>query len=212
MRGEPLACSREQPRAQPDALAFGPEVELVDLTLLLELARPIAADGGVARYSAADLDDQHRRGAPDRVLPPQPATAVDHRGERPVRDDSRIGVLPSVAMHLSDCVRVAGFGLADIDNRGGHNWLTIRGGKRPHKSPCPPGECCAQAGRAEVSLMARSELDDVIVELVHVAAPQREVLGQQCRDRGDRLHEAIGDLAPARMCDEAGDDHVPGLL
>src|SRR5262249_37785205 len=55
-----------------------------------------------------------------RVLPPTAAAPVDHGGERAIRDDAGIGVLPSVAMHLGDRVSVAQLGPADIDSRGGH--------------------------------------------------------------------------------------------
>src|SRR5215468_11125691 len=70
VRLEPAARFREQPRPESDSLAFGAQVELVDLAFLLQFASAVAADRGVAGYLAANLDDEHGRRTADGIRPP----------------------------------------------------------------------------------------------------------------------------------------------
>ena len=94
VRGKRSRAAAKQAGAQPDALIFRSQVEFVDLALLRQLAGAVAADRGIAGELAADLDDQHGRGAADRVGPPLAAAPVDHAVQRPVRDDAGIGAAP----------------------------------------------------------------------------------------------------------------------
>src|SRR5687768_15709370 len=68
-RGELFAGGGKQPAAEPDALIFRPQVELVDFALLREAAGAVAAQRGVAGNRSADLDDQHRGGPAHGVRP-----------------------------------------------------------------------------------------------------------------------------------------------
>ena len=53
------------------------------------------------------------------------------------------------------------------------------------------------------------EKDQIVGQLVAVARPRREMLGEHRAGPLDRLDEAVGELAGADVVEEAGDRRVP---
>src|SRR5690606_2494204 len=170
MRQQPFAGGGEEPRAEPYALAFRLDVELVDLAFLAQLTRPVAADRGIAGDLAAHLHDVHRGRAADRIGPPVASAPAQHGIERAVRDDARIGALPRSMVDIGDGLSIADLSLADADRDRGHDLLTIA------------------TRRADASAKgdAGSDLHEMVVEFVAVVGPIGEMLGEQRADRGDR--------------------------
>src|SRR5262249_32268020 len=101
------ARGEEQARPEADPLILREEVDLVDLALLHEVARPVRAERRIAADLAADLDDQDRGAAPDRAIPPARPAARDDAGELLRRNDSVIGITPRGVVDLGDRLRVA---------------------------------------------------------------------------------------------------------
>src|SRR5262249_6879897 len=93
---------REQPPAEAEPLELGTQVELVDLAVELQAARPVAAVVGVARDGVAERHERDAAALADRAVPPVGAAACDQPLEFPARNDPLIGGPPSFVMRISN--------------------------------------------------------------------------------------------------------------
>ena len=212
MRLQLLACRREQPAAQADALVFRAQIELVDFALLLQLAGAAAAHRGVAGDLAADLDDQDGGRAADGIGPPLAAAAVDHRRQRPVGDDAGIGDLPGRAVHLGDRVCVARFGLANVHGERVHDALTIAAA--PARAKSWQGGCCDCAQAPQAATPGRPYQISTTWSSSSLASPA--ATGKCCARSAPTVPTASTKPSATRPClrvgDQGGDDAVPGVL
>src|SRR5229473_1989235 len=90
-RGEQLA-------AEAEALEFRPQIELVDLAVVVQAAGAVATIVGVAGDAFAERQHRDPAALADGAVPPLRAAPVDELLELGPRDDALIGAAPSLVM------------------------------------------------------------------------------------------------------------------
>src|SRR5262249_53223812 len=96
----------EQAPAEAEPLELGPQVKLVDLAIVMQAARPVAAVVGVTRDGVAERQQRDAAALADRALPPVGPAADDQPLELAARDDALVGGPPSLVVRIGDCFRV----------------------------------------------------------------------------------------------------------
>ena len=165
---EVAARRREQLAAEAEPLEFRPQIELVDLAVVVEAARAVAAVVGVARDRIAEREDRDAAALADGAVPPVRPAAVDQPLELRARDDALIGGPPGVVMRRGDRRCIGRLGAADLDEgcllmsefkpalgRPSslifNKTLTMWVGRAPARAATPP----AKAKKSEKSRLAR---------------------------------------------------------
>src|SRR5262249_15444393 len=107
--------SGEQPPAETQPLKLGAQVELVDLAVIVQAARPVAAVVGVARDGVAERQQRNAAALADRAVPPVRTAPRNQALEFPARDDSLIGGPPSFVMRVGDRFGIGGACTTNLD-------------------------------------------------------------------------------------------------
>ena len=105
----------EQPAAEAEPLEFRPQIKLVDLAVIVEAARAVAAVIGVAGDLVAELQERDAAAFADGRFPPRRTAAIDQLFEFGARDDALIGRPPRLVVGIGDRAGIAGSGAADFD-------------------------------------------------------------------------------------------------
>src|SRR5262249_52397971 len=118
---EIAACSAKQLAPETEPLEFRPQVELVQLAIVVEAAGPVAAVIGVAGDAIAECQDCDAAAFADRVVPPLRAAPVDELVEFGSGDHALVGVPPSLVVRRRDAVGISGLGATDLDQDRAHD-------------------------------------------------------------------------------------------
>src|SRR5580700_10658190 len=116
-------CGGKEPPAKAQPLEFRPQIELVDLAVIIEAARPIAPVIGVARYLVAELQEGDAAAFADRPFPPGGAAAVDQLVELGARNDPLIGGPPGLIVRVGDRTGISRSGATDFDEDSAHGTI-----------------------------------------------------------------------------------------
>ena len=99
---EVAARRGEQAAAEAEALILGAQIKLVDLAVVEQAARAVAAVVGVARDLVAERQQRDAAALADRAVPPVGTAARDQLVEFDSGDDALIGGAPSLVVSLRD--------------------------------------------------------------------------------------------------------------
>src|SRR5205085_9132454 len=102
----------------PEALEFGAEIELVDLAVIEQAARAVAAVIGIARGAVAEREQRDAASFGDGVFPPAGSAPVDQLLELRTRNDPLIRGPPGRVMRRRDRRGVGRLGAANLDDDG----------------------------------------------------------------------------------------------
>src|SRR5262249_34330431 len=117
---EVAACGGKELASEAEALEFRPQVELVDLAVVVEAARAVAAVVGVAGDAFAEGEHCNPAALAGRAVPPLPAAPIDQLVELGPRDDALIRAPPGIVVSRRNRRRIGRLGAADFDQGRAH--------------------------------------------------------------------------------------------
>src|ERR1700687_288033 len=119
--GEIAPGRGEQPAAEAQALEFRPQIEFIDLAVVGEAARAVAAVIGVAGDALGEHQQRDAAALADGGLPPGRAAPADQLLELRTGDDAAICRAPSLIVGLRDGHGVGSLRPANLDEGGSHD-------------------------------------------------------------------------------------------
>src|SRR5262249_45202729 len=102
---------------------FRPQVELVDLAVVVEAAGAVAAVIGIAGDAVAERQHRDPAAFANRAVPPLRAAPVDQLVELGSRDHALIRATPGLVVSRRDRRRIGRLGAADLDQDRAHDTI-----------------------------------------------------------------------------------------
>src|SRR5262245_27684526 len=115
-RGEQLA-------AEAETLEFRPQVELVDLAVVVQDARAIAPVVGITGHAFAERQHRDPAALANRAVPPYRTAPVDELVELRPRNDALISAPPGFVVRRGDGRSIGRLGAADFDEGRAHDMI-----------------------------------------------------------------------------------------